>query len=157
MADFSLTTLFVVPVGQTAVPSSGSTQDLSAGTVIISLGTNDHKGVKTEKELATDRGDPFVSIVKIDIDPDNINAGSFELDWNSKFAANLARAGYQKKPGESEDVIVDRWFKEICRNIVLELYEQDMADPDAREADALKEELRYIKTRDLGDGRTEVS
>jgi hypothetical protein len=35
MADFSLTTLFVVPVGQTAVPSSGSTQDLSAGTVGI--------------------------------------------------------------------------------------------------------------------------
>jgi hypothetical protein len=35
MADFSLTTLFVVPVGQTALPSSGSTQDLSAGTVGI--------------------------------------------------------------------------------------------------------------------------
>jgi hypothetical protein len=35
MADFSLTTLFVVPVGQTAVPSSGSTQDLSVGTVGI--------------------------------------------------------------------------------------------------------------------------
>lgn len=35
MADFSLTTLFVVPVGQTTVPSSGSTQDLTAGTVGI--------------------------------------------------------------------------------------------------------------------------
>jgi len=35
MADFSLTTLFVVPVGQTAVPSSGSTQDLTQGTVGI--------------------------------------------------------------------------------------------------------------------------
>lgn len=35
MADFSLTTLFVVPVGQTAVPSSGSTQDLTAGQVGI--------------------------------------------------------------------------------------------------------------------------
>ena len=35
MADFSLTTLFVVPVGQTALPSSGSisTQDLYAGQV----------------------------------------------------------------------------------------------------------------------------
>jgi len=33
MADFSLTTLFVVPVGQTALPSSGSTQDLIAGQV----------------------------------------------------------------------------------------------------------------------------
>jgi hypothetical protein len=35
MADFSLTTLFVVPVGQTALPSSGSTQDLAAGQVGI--------------------------------------------------------------------------------------------------------------------------
>jgi hypothetical protein len=33
MADFSLTTLFVVPVGQTDFPSSGSTQDLTAGEV----------------------------------------------------------------------------------------------------------------------------
>lgn len=35
MADFSLTTLFVVPVGQTTVPSSGSTQNLDKGTVGI--------------------------------------------------------------------------------------------------------------------------
>jgi len=35
MADFSLTTLFVVPVGQTSFPSSGSTQDLTAGQVGI--------------------------------------------------------------------------------------------------------------------------
>jgi hypothetical protein len=31
MADFSLTTLFVVPVAQVALPSSGSTQNLTAG------------------------------------------------------------------------------------------------------------------------------
>jgi hypothetical protein len=35
MADFSLTTLFVVPVGQTSVPSSGSTQNLTPGQVGI--------------------------------------------------------------------------------------------------------------------------
>jgi len=35
MADFSLTTVFVVPVGQTALPSSGSTQNLTAGQVGI--------------------------------------------------------------------------------------------------------------------------
>ena len=41
MADFSLTTLFVVPVGQTSVPSSGSisTQNLTAGQVGI-FGSN---------------------------------------------------------------------------------------------------------------------
>ena len=37
MADFSLTTLFVVPVGQTALPSSGSTQNLTPGQVGIFL------------------------------------------------------------------------------------------------------------------------
>ena len=35
MSDFSLTTMFVVPVGQAALPSSGSTQDLTAGQVGI--------------------------------------------------------------------------------------------------------------------------
>jgi len=39
MADFSLTTLFVVPVTQAAVVSSGSTQDLTQGTVGI-FGSN---------------------------------------------------------------------------------------------------------------------
>ena len=33
MADFSLNTLFVVPVGQTALPSSGSTDALTAGQI----------------------------------------------------------------------------------------------------------------------------
>jgi len=35
MADFSLTTLFVVPVSQTSLPSGSSTQDLTAGQVGI--------------------------------------------------------------------------------------------------------------------------
>ncbi len=37
MADFSLTTLFVAPVGQSALPSSGSTQDLTAGQLGVYL------------------------------------------------------------------------------------------------------------------------
>jgi len=39
MADFSLTTLFVAPVSQTALPSTGSTQDLTAGQVGVFLNT----------------------------------------------------------------------------------------------------------------------
>lgn len=107
----------------------------------------------SEKDRATAAGEPYVSVLRIDIDPNNINSGSFELDWNSKFAANLARAGYQQKPGESEDVIVDRWFQEVCRNIALEVYEQQMADPVNREL----EDLRQIRRRDIGDGRSEIS
>jgi hypothetical protein len=111
----------------------------------------------SEKERATLAGEPYIAIVKVNVDPDNINAGEFSLDWNPKFAANLARAGYQAKPGESEDTIVDRWFQTVCRNIALEVYEQNAADPDFREADALREELRHIRSRDLGNGRSEVS
>lgn len=111
----------------------------------------------SDKELATLAGEPYISILKVDVDPENINSGSFTLDWNAKFAANLARAGYMQKPGETEDVIVDRWFQTVCRNIALEIYEQNIADPTLREADALREELRHIRSKDLGDGRTEIS
>ena len=45
MADFSLTTLFVVPVGQTTFPSTGSTQDLTAGQVGVF--TNTYVGTNT--------------------------------------------------------------------------------------------------------------
>jgi hypothetical protein len=112
---------------------------------------------QTEKERATAAGEPYIAILKVDVDPNNINSGAFELDWNSKFVANLARAGYQQKPGETEDVIVDRWFSVICRNVALEIYEQNMADPTLREADQLREELRNIRSKDIGNGRTEVS
>ena len=104
------------------------------------------KSKKTDKEIATAAGEPYVSILSMEIEPDNINNGAFELDWNEKFIANLVRAGYQSKPKEEEHVIVDRWFQTVCRNVALETYEQAQADPD----------IRYTQSRDLGDGFTEV-
>lgn len=102
---------------------------------------------KTAKELATEKGEPYVSILSIDINPDNLHEGSFELDWNDKFIANLVRAGYQMQPNEPENIIVDRWFQNICRHVVMETWEQDQAmNPQ-----------RHIRSRDLGDGRREVS
>lgn len=105
------------------------------------------KETKSAKELATERGEPYIHVVAVELDPDNIGAGAFELDWNDKFLANLVRAGFQKQANEPEHVIVDRWFQEICRNVVLETYEQEQADPD----------LRRVSRRNLGDGRTEIS
>jgi hypothetical protein len=104
------------------------------------------KQKKTDKEIATAAGEPYVSILSMDIDPKDINNGAFELDWNEKFISNLVRAGYQLKAGEPEHDIVDRWFQNVCRNVVLETFEQEQADPDNR----------YVKNRDLGDGYTEV-
>jgi hypothetical protein len=104
----------------------------------------------TEKEKATAAGEPYIQILRMDIDPDNINAGSFEMDWNDKFILNLIRAGYKMRDDDTDSMIADRWFQTICRNIALEVYEQAQADPTNRD-------LREIKTRDLGNGRTEVS
>ena len=104
---------------------------------------------KTEKELATERGDPWVSIVSMETDPNNIQNGAFELDWNDKFIANLIRAGYQKDPKDTDSDIVDRWFTSVCRNVVLETYEQYQAMDPQRD--------RVVKTRNIGDGRSEVS
>lgn len=106
--------------------------------------------ILSEKEKATVAGEPFVQILKVEIDPQNINNGSFELDWNDKFLLNLVKAGYKIKPDDTDNEIVDRWFQTVCRNIALEIYEQQQADPENRD-------LRVIRTRDLGDGRTEVS
>ena len=104
----------------------------------------------TEKEKATAAGEPYIQILRMDIDPENINAGSFEMDWNDKFILNLIRAGYKMRDDDTDNMIADRWFQTNCRNIALEVYEQAQADPTNRD-------LREIKTRDLGNGRTEVS
>jgi len=103
------------------------------------------------KELATANNEPYINILKVEIDPENINNGSFELDWNDKFVLNLIRAGYKIREDDTEQQIVDRWFQTVCRGIALELYEQQQADPEKRG------DVRVIHSRDLGNGRTEVS
>jgi len=105
----------------------------------------EQKTKKTPKELATERDEPWVEVIGMDIDPTDPGQGAFELDWNDKFVANLVRAGYQ---GKTDQDIVDNWFKNVCRNVVLETFEQEQADPELR---------RNINRRDLGDGRTEIS
>jgi hypothetical protein len=104
---------------------------------------------KSEKDLTTERGEPFVTILSMEIDPENMQSGAFELDWNDKFVANLVRAGYQMNPKDTDADIVDRWFTAVCRNIVLETYEQEQAMNPERD--------RVIKSRNIGDGRSEVS
>lgn len=105
------------------------------------------------KEEATAKGEPYVAILKVDIDPNDINNGAFELDWNDKFLTNLIKQGYKMDPKDTDNDIIDRWFQTVCRNIALEVYEQQQADPDNRN----REDLRVVGRKDLGNGRTEVS
>ena len=102
---------------------------------------------KTAKEIATERDEPYVAILSLDVDPENLHQGAFELDWNEKFVANLIRAGYMMKRDDSDSEIVDRWFQNVCRHVVMETWEQEQAmNPN-----------RYTRTKDLGNGRKEIS
>ena len=108
---------------------------------------------KSEKDIATEKGEPYVAVLSVELDPDNIGNGAFELDWNDKFVLNLIKSGYKIRDDDTDAQIVDRWFQTICRNIALEIYEQQQADPDNR----YRNEMRVVTAKDLGDGRTEVS
>jgi hypothetical protein len=100
---------------------------------------------KSAKELATERGEPYVAVLSMDVDPENLHQGAFELDWNDKFVANLIRAGYQ---GKTDSDVVDQWFQNVCRHVVMETWEQEQA---------IKNSGIYVQSRNIGDGRSEVS
>lgn len=101
---------------------------------------------KSAKQIATEKGEPYFEILSIDIDPNDINSGVFEFDWNDKMIADLIRHGYQMDPKDTDADIIDRWFTAVCRNVVLETAEQYEAMNS-----------RVVKSRDVGDGRSEVS
>jgi len=107
----------------------------------------------TAKEKATAAGEPYINIIKFEVDPKDINSGSVELDFNDKFVLNLIRAGYKMKDTDTDNDIVDRYWTNLCRATVLETFEQEIADPDKRAPG----DVRNVVTRDLGNGRTEVS
>lgn len=106
--------------------------------------TKKERAKKSEKDLATERGEPYVAILSMDVDPENIHQGAFELDWNEKFVANLIRAGYV---GKTDADVVDQWFQNVCRHVVMETWEQEQA----------MNPTRFTRSRDIGNGRTEVS
>jgi hypothetical protein len=104
---------------------------------------------KTAKQIATEKNEPYVAIITMDIDPNNLHQGAFELDWNEIFIARLVKAGYMMKPTDADSDIVDRWFQNVCRHVVMETWEQDQAMRNSAGG--------YVHTRDIGDGRTEIS
>ena len=101
---------------------------------------------KTPKQVATEKGEPYVNIISVELDPENIGNGAFELDWNDFFVAKLVRTGYK---GKDDAQIVDQWFQDVCRNVVMETFEQYEANNPRP--------LTGVKRRDLGDGRSEGS
>jgi len=95
------------------------------------------------KEAATARQEPYVSVLTTHVNKENIRNGFFELDWNEYFIIQLREAGYR---GESEEAIVDAWFKDLCRDVAME----EQVSMDRRGAG-------YINVNPLGNGRSEIS
>jgi hypothetical protein len=95
------------------------------------------------KEIATANKEPFVSVLTTHVNPDNIRNGFFELDWNEYFIVQLKQAGYT---GESEELIVDQWFSELCRNVGNE----EGVNMDRRGSG-------FINVSSLGNGKAEIS
>ena len=95
-----------------------------------------------EKEQATAKGEPWVAVLDTKINEENIRNVFFELDWNKKKKKKLLDAGYK---GESNEQIVDAWFRTIARNIL----QEEGLDPTRGAG--------YINTKNLSDDKSEIS
>lgn len=100
------------------------------------------EALMAEKAKATKENKPWVAVLNTHINKDNIKNGFFELDWNNEFIEQLVDAGYK---GESNEQIVDAWFKTIARNILAEQGQ----DPNRGAG--------YINTKNLSDDKSEIS
>jgi len=76
-----------------------------------------------EKEVANLKNEPYVNVMKLEVNPENAKAGYMELDWNDKFVEFLSENGYT---GESDEAVVNKWFNDVCRTVLI----QEMADQD---------------------------
>lgn len=97
----------------------------------------------TPKDRATKKGEPWVTVLDTKVNKDNVRNGFFELDWNDFFITELKKAGYGFD-GDPEEEIVDRWFRDLARNM---LAEEGM---DASRG------AGYINVTRLADGKAQV-
>jgi ssDNA-specific exonuclease RecJ len=98
----------------------------------------------TPKERATAKGEPWVSVLDTHVNKDNIRNGFFELDWNDLFVLQLKQEGYGFD-GDPDEEIVDRWFRDIVRNML------------ADEGQDVTRGVGYINVKPLTPGKSEVS
>ena len=71
------------------------------------------------KERATRKKESWVGVLNTHINKENVRNGFFELDWNEQFVLKLKQEGYGED-GDKDEEIVDRWFRELCANVVID-------------------------------------
>lgn len=97
----------------------------------------------TPKERATAQGEPYIAVLDTHVNKDNVRNGFFELDWNEYFIVQLRQAGYGYE-GDKDEEIVDRWFRDLARNVL------------ADEGQDTSRGAGYINVNKLADGKAEV-
>lgn len=90
-----------------------------------------------EKQSSTLRGEPWVTVINMDFGKTTALEGSFELDWNDCFVKKLKNEGYT---GPTDDIIVNQWFMEVCRNVAMEEFDGtgDFASDSKANLDTMK-------------------
>ena len=76
-----------------------------------------------DKQVAEIKQEPYVNVLKLDVNPENAKAGYMELDWNDHFVKFLHENGYT---GENDEAVVNKWFNDVCRTVLV----QEIADQD---------------------------
>jgi len=99
---------------------------------------------KDPKEYATRKEEPWVNVLDMQVNEENIRNGFFELDWNEYFIKELIANGYGTI-ADPEEEIVDRWFKDIIYNML----EQEGLDTNRNAG--------YINVVPISKGKSEVS
>ena len=71
--------------------------------------------------VADHKEEPYIEV--LDLNVEEGQAGYVELEWNDYFIKMLHKNGYK---GKSDEDIVNKWFNELCRTVLI----QEMKDQD---------------------------
>jgi hypothetical protein len=96
------------------------------------------------KDYHTRKKEPWVNVIDVKVNEENVRNGFFELDWNEYFIAQLVEAGYGVE-NDPEEEIVDRWFRDIVYNMLEE------------EGQDTNRGAGYINVVPIAKGKSEVS
>jgi hypothetical protein len=99
---------------------------------------------KDPKEYATRKKEPWVAVLDVKVNKENLRNGFFELDWNEYFIKELILSGYGLE-ADPEEEVVDRWF----RTIVYQMLEDEGMDTSRGAG--------YINVVPIEKGRSSVS
>ena len=100
--------------------------------------------VRDPKAYATKKKEPWVNVLDVKVNQDNVRNGFFELDWTEYVIEQLLESGYGEE-GDPEEEVVDRWFRDIVYNMLSE------------EGMDTNRNAGYINVVPISKGKSEVS